>query len=1103
MYMLVEGIYMPIRWFRLLTFACIAASALTCWTPRTIAQTENATVRGSVTDPTGALVSGASVRLIDIDRGIKNQITSNDGGFYDFASVSPGRYRMEVEKAGFRTVNLTGLTVNVQDNLEENFKLDVGAASESMTVEANGASVNTTDATVSTVIDRQFAENLPMNGRSFQTLIELTPGVVVTASNGEDMGQFSVNGQRPSANYWTVDGVSANIGTSPYGTPGNGLGGSVGGFNVQGGTNSLVSVDAMQEFRIQTSTYAPEFGRTPGGQISIVTRAGTNQFHGTAFDYLRNDVLDANNWFNGFTNSPPLPKAKERQNDFGGTIGGPIFKDRTFFFFSYEGMQLRLPQTALTIVPDTGFTPGGTTNSRQSAIPALRPYLNAYPLPNPQSPEIFVACDPTTDPTCPPTGQEATGSAALNASYSNPSTLDVYSLRIDHRFNDKLNLFGRYNYSSSTLEQRGANALSEVDPVSITMQTATAGATLAISSFVLNDLRINYSRVAARSSATLDTFGGAVAPSLSGVFPSPYTPENGLFSLSIFSLGTSNSIDIGPSATNLQQQVNVVDSLTLQRGSHAVKFGLDYRRLFPTFNPRAYTQGVGFLDVPSAQAGSLYYSYTVAEQGATFLFQNLGLFVQDTWKVNRRLTLTYGLRWDVDFSPSTTSGPELLSVTGFNSPSTLALAPAGQPIFSTRYGNVAPRLGVAYGISQDPGWQTVLRGGFGVFYDLATQELGNQFASAYPFLAEGFLSGGSFPLPPATAAPPSFSPTELASGLFQGFDPHLNLPYTLQWNAAVEQQLGKDRAFTLSYVGAVGRRLIQTEQISQPNASFATADLTGNFGRSDYNALQVQFRQRLSDGLQMLASYTWGHSFDTGSASSLANLSNYFSPQLGAEANRGPSDFDIRNALSAGITYDIPSPKLSRFGSAVFHGWSTENIVQARSAPPVDVYYSGLSYASTVGAYSAAIRPDVVSGIPLYLRGSQYPGGRALNAAAFISPPIDPITGVPLRQGDLGRNALRALGATQWDFAVHRDFPIRESLKVQFRAEMFNCLNHPNFGPPNGDLGSQSFPNPLFGLSTQMLGQSLNSNNTGGGAFSTLYQLGGPRSVQFALKLTF
>ena len=307
-----------------------------------------------------------------------------------------------------------------------------------------------------------------MNGRSFQSLIELTPGVVVTASNADDAGQFSVNGQRASSNYWMLDGVSANTGVSTT-LPGNGLGGALGAFSVLGGTNSLVSVDAMEEFRVQTSTYAPEFGRTPGGQISILTRSGTNQFHGTAFEYLRNDVLDANNWFNGYTNNPPLPKARERQNDFGGTFAGPIIRNKTFFFFSYEGLRLRLPGTELTTVPDLA--------ARQNAVAAMQPYLNAFSLPN-----------GSDDP--------ASGIAQFNASFSDPASLDAYSLRIDHRLKDKLNPFARYSYSPSRITQRGGGqaSLSSVTDSRITTQMITVGATWLASPMVANDLRFNYSR---------------------------------------------------------------------------------------------------------------------------------------------------------------------------------------------------------------------------------------------------------------------------------------------------------------------------------------------------------------------------------------------------------------------------------------------------------------------------------------------------------------------------------------------------------------------------------------------------------------------------------
>jgi hypothetical protein len=238
----------------------------------TWAQSETATVSGQVVDPSGLNITGAQVRLVDIDRDTTTGTATNNSGLYTFPSVRPGRYRMEVTAAGFKVVNVTGITVNVQDHLEQNFKLVVGSISESITVEGGSPMVDTESATVSTVVDRNFAENLPMNGRSFQTLIQLTPGVVLTPASDQDGGQFSINGQRAASNYWMVDGVSANIGTTANDSHGNGFAGALGAFSAQGGTNGLVSVDALQEFRIQTSTYAPEFGRTPGGQISIVTR---------------------------------------------------------------------------------------------------------------------------------------------------------------------------------------------------------------------------------------------------------------------------------------------------------------------------------------------------------------------------------------------------------------------------------------------------------------------------------------------------------------------------------------------------------------------------------------------------------------------------------------------------------------------------------------------------------------------------------------------------------------------------------------------------------------------------------------------------------------
>jgi len=1027
-----------------------------------LAQTESATLSGTIVDQSGALVPDVRVTVTSEDTGISVERMTNRAGVYSAPALKPGRYRMAVSKEGFKQVVLRDLVLNVQDVVSRNFSLQVGGTSETVQVQADAATINTTDATVSTVVDRNFAENLPMNGRSFQTLIQLTPGVVLTASTNTENGQFSVNGQRTASNYWTVDGVSANVGISTTNQTGNGISGAQASFSVLGGTNSLVSVDAMQEFRIQTSTYAPEFGRTPGGQISIATRSGTNQLHGAIFEYLRNDLFDANDWF---ANHTKQPKPKERQNDFGGTLGGPIIKDRTFFFFSYEGLRLRLPQVALETVPDL--------LARQQAVPSMQPFLNSYPLPNGQD-------------------NVATGIAQFNASYSNSATLNAYSLRVDQRLGNKFTVFGRYSDSPSSLVQRGGTArvLSAVVPAQNTLQTATIGTTWTVSPAMLDDLRINYSKTNASSFSYSDNFGGAV-PLTNLPLPSGFNAHNGAFQF--FLLGvTSLGPNLGLQGQNKQRQVNVVDSLSVQKGSHTLKFGIDYRRLSPVYGNPAYDYEVIFSNVAKAVAGTPALNIVSSTSTGAFLFHNIGLFAQDTWRVVPRLTLTYGLRWDVDVAPSST--PSLAALTGFSpgNLSTIALAPAGTPPFKTPYGNVAPRLGVAYQVRQSQNWQTVIRAGVGAFFDLASSEAGNiVYYTSYPFGSVKLTSGGSFPV-----SGPAATPASLTDGLTSGsgvfaFDPNLKLPYTLEWNAAIEQALGVHQSISLSYLGSAGRRLIRTTQVVAPNSSFADATLITNAGSSDYDALQIQFQRRLSNGLQVLASYSWSHSIDDASVGDV-----YGSSLLSGASNstRGPSDFDIRHSFSAGVTYDIQVPRFNAVTNAILQHWSTDNFVIARSAPPVTVTDGFVHIVNNI----AQPRADLVSGQPLYLYGTQYPGGKAFNPAAFVAPPADS-AGHLLRQGTTARNFLRGFGAAQWDLAVHREFPILESVKLQFRAEMFNVLNHAVFAPPVSDItqGSQ------FGQSIQTLGNYLTGGSVGRGSLSSLYQIGGPRSIQFALKLMF
>jgi hypothetical protein len=314
----------------------------------------------------------------------------------------------------------------------------------------------------------------------------------------------------------------------------------------------------------------------------------------------------------------------------------------------------------------------------------------------------------------------------------------------------------------------------------------------------------------------------------------------------------------------------------------------------------------------------------------------------------------------------------------------------------------------------------------------------------------------------------------------------LKLPRTYQWNIALEQSVGSSQSLSVTYIGALGRNLLRVTNLFNPNPNFGQVNLTDNTATSDYQALQLKFERRLSRALQALASYTWSHSIDISSTDAFSNYLSTPSSVANPNIDRGDSDFDIRHAFTAGVTYNLPSPESNKFTYAALGGWSVDSFIFARTAPPVDVL-SGIVFADGIALYP---RPDVVPGVPLVLYASQYPGGKAFNPAAFTAPP----TG---QQGDFGRNVLRGFGAWQADVAFQRQFQLTEKVGLRFRGEFFNLFNHPNFGPPDNNL-----TDALFGLSTQTLASSLGSGGANGG-FNPLYQIGGPRSIQLALKLQF
>jgi hypothetical protein len=1034
------------------------------------AQSTNASITGRVTDPSKALIVGAKVAAVSSGTSFRYEAVTNGSGEYYLTNLPPGNYRIEIEKTGFKKLIKPDVTLHVQDATELNFELTLGSMSETITVEAGAPLVNTESGTVSTVIDHTFVDNLPLNGRSFQTLIMLTPGVVVTQTAFDDQGQFSVNGQRADANYFTVDGVSASFGATGYGTLAQIGGGALPALSVSGGTNSLVSVDAMQEFRIQTSSFAPEFGRTPGGQISIVTRSGTNRFHGTLFEYFRNSILDADDWFADLNH---LAKPAERQNDFGGVFGGPLVKDRTFFFFSYEGLRLRLPSTQETVVPDTA-----SRQRAQAMDLAILPYLNAYPVAN---------------------GTElGAGLAQSNSTFSNPSSLDAYSIRMDQVLTSKINLFGRYNYSPSSLDQRGPfpapyTVLSVRELESSSIQTFTLGLDQLITTRITNQVRANYSNDRIETKYVSDSFGGAVPLSNSALVPPGYSPVNSLFELFIVGAG---EFARGKQATVEQRQINLIDNLSVVKGSHQMKFGVDYRWLSPFSSLYAYDQFAEFTGVTTcptqpcnetpgdALSDTAYAAFVQATQSDTLLSHNFSAYGQDTWKATSRLTLTYGLRWEINPPlKGKNLANEPFTVTGLTDPSTIALAPRGTPLYDTTYGNVAPRIGVAYQLGGATNWNSVLRGGFGIFYDLGSGSLGG-VSSYFPYQAVNSLSLVAYPLSSTNAMPPPLTTNPPVNTILVA-NPHLKLPRTYEWNVALEQEVGRNQVMSLTYIGAAGRDLLRTSNLFNPNPIFQYVTVTDNSATSDYQALQAKFERRLSQGLQILASYTWSHSIDIASTDTFNYLG---APSFIANPNidRGNSDFDIRHAFTAGVTYNLPSPQSNKIAHVALGGWSVDSFIFARTAPPVNVT-AGYSFAD--GA-AFEFRPNVVPGVPLELFGSQYPGGKIFNSAAFTAPSQG-------QQGDFGRNVLRGFVAWQADVAFQRQFQLTEKVGLRFRGEFFNLFNHPNFGPPDNNL-----TDALFGLSTQTLASSLGSGGANGG-FNPLYQIGGPRSIQLALKLVF
>jgi len=913
-----------------------------------------------------------------------------------------------------------------------------------------GATVNVSAASVSSAINARSVEDLPLQGRSFQNLIRLSPGNVVDSPALSPSLSTSTNGQRPNSTVLSVDGVTANFGIAAGGrNAGASAAGTSPALTASGGTNGIAPLDSIAELSIQTSNTPPLAGRMPGAHIDITTRAGTNEFHGSLFHFFNTHSLDAMDWF---ANSRRLNRPSGGLNNFGGTFGGPFRKDQVFLFASYEGLRLRQPMTGITDVP--------SISSRQSAPLELRSFLDAFPI-------------QTSD-------ERQDGFAEFASTFSNSAGHHVGTIRLDNTAHPEFAIHGRYSFADSNATERGINgsSLNNIDTLRSRAQAITGSVVHTGSPTIVVDVRANYSHMVVQGGTVLDDFGGATVPE--GFLSSLNRQSAFLFDLS----SRNASWGVRPRTENTQRQLNLVGSTSIISGNHSFKFGADYRRLWPIIRSHSSMDEVIFDGVDQIQVGvATRVSRFTAATPQQPAFTNFSLYGQDEWRKTSRLMLTYGLRWEINPPPNSPA----LAVDQVSMPSQMKLRARGTPLWPTTFGNIAPRFAFAYELSNTTNRELVLRGGAGVLFDVGHERTGDVFTDSFPFLDGTSLFNTPFPVSVSNS-----SGSRAVSLL--AFDPNLRLPYTVRWTLSLQKSLGSSQSVSASYVNSIGRRLLNTQTLFNQNGEFPFLRLTSNSSHSNYRALQIQFDRHVSDDLSTSLNYTWSNSTDNVILDSARQV---FMRSEDPELDYGSSDFDVRHALSGFVSYGLPAPFKRGTANAMTRNWFIESLFNARSARPLNIVYQ---FPTSFGF--ASLRPDLLESVPLYLTDSTAAGSRRINPAALIVPDT-------LRQGNLGRNAVRGFPFYQVDLALRRRFAFNERVSLQVQADAFNLFNHPNFADPlakdlsvanRTEVGGLR-PNLTFGRSASLRGRSLLADSTG--SFSSLYTGGGPRAFRFSVKLMF
>jgi hypothetical protein len=1046
------------------------------------AQVTGATLSGRITDTSGAVLVGARIVIENMDTGVTREAITNAEGIYSAPNLAPGTYEVSISAAGFATQDRHGITLTVGGDQIIDAQLRVGQSNEKVEVDDVAPVLQLQSSEVSAVVDSRTVRELPLNGRSWTDLATLQPGVArieaqSAAGAGADRGehgfgtQLTISGGKPVQNNYRLDGISVN--DYANGGPGSVLGPALG-------------VDAVREFSVITGNYSADYGRTSGGVVNAITRSGTNAFHGNVFEFVRNSALDARNFFNTTSNGPQAPF---KRNQFGGSIGGPIFKDRTFFFANYEGVRqskgISTQASVPTALARTGQLAGGTV----TVDPKAAAYLPFWHLPTPGLPT---------------SGDFGTYSFTAQQIANE----NFFTTRVDHSISTKDSLAGTYLYDDTPFTvPDGLNITLQGDHVR--RQTAVLAETHIFGSSLLNAVHVGFNRV-----STYNNKGVRAINPLGNDRSLASTPGQNAARVQVPGIaplpGGVGAVDFFTHGWNSYQ---VYDDAFLNRGLHNLKFGaaLEYIR----------SNSTGFSDVAGNWSFNSFSDFLtnnpvhfdsalIAASPRNVRQTIFGTYVQDTWKIRQNLTLDFGLRYEMATVPSEVRG-KFVSLRNL----TDAQPRIGKQVFANpTLRNFEPRLGFAWSPLSDS--KTVVHGGVGLFdvlplpYVVQLLEVRpapfNEIGGLNTGLAGTFYSGAYSLLTPNTL-----------SSTFIQQNPKRN--YVATWHLNVQRELTPNLAFIVGYVGSRG--VHQQFKVDDADMTLPTLTSAGyvfpfnppgfsppptlnpNFsairslwwnGHSSYDGLQVGATKRLSRGFQFQTSYTWSKTIDDNSTGAGADaFANSFSSLhwYDLRLNKSLADFNTPRVLVASITWDLPKPKMSSVvGEKVLGGWEVGTIFTAHDGQPFSEILSG----DVLGQNSSDpfSFPNRLSGpgcntlvnpgnINNYVKTQCFSVPTAPKQA-FYDKYCNPFTAAfPTCTNLLGnarRNILAGPGYKNFDFSLYKNTQITERVATQFRAEFFNILNHPNFQAP---------------IDTNTIDQP--------GAL--LHTIGDARDIQLALKIIF